>query len=82
MPFRVLSIAGTRSFVQPDSEELQQWNDALTFGSSDDSGKAYTAQVHGMYKHRRKKYIKICCLQHESEWALKKIIQIFLSNVI
>ena len=53
-------------------------NDALTFGSRDDSRKAYTAEVHGMHKHKRKKYIKICCLQHESEQALQKIIQIFL----
>jgi hypothetical protein len=57
-------------------------NDALTFGSRDDSGKAYTAQVHGMRKHRRKVYIRICCLQHESKWALQKITQIFISNVI
>jgi len=57
-------------------------NNALTFGSSDNSGKAYIAEMHGMHKQRRKMYITICCLQHESEWALQKITQIFLSNVI
>lgn len=83
MPLRVLCKTGTRKVLykqiqMSDNSE----NDALTFGSSDDSGKAYTAQVRGMHKHRRKKYIKICCLQHESEWSLQKILQIFLSYVI
>lgn len=56
MPLRVLSIRGTRKVLykqiqMSDNSE----NDALTFGSSDDSGKAFTAQVHGMHKHIRKK---------------------------
>jgi len=65
---------GTRklSYSQMQMSDNSE-NDALTFGSSDNSGKAYTAEVHGMHKQRRKKYIKICCLQHESEWALQKI---------
>jgi hypothetical protein len=73
MPFCVLSITGTRKVLykqiqMSDNSE----NDALTFGSSEDSGKAYTAQIQGMHKHRRKRYIKICFLQHESEWPYRK----------
>jgi hypothetical protein len=85
MPLRVLSIKGTRKILykqiqMSDNSE----NDALTFRCSDESGKAYTAQVHGMHKRGRKKYeyIKICCLQQESGWSLQKIIQIFLLYVI